>query len=154
MRVGLIGFGLAGAVFHAPLVAAARGLRLAAVVTSNPERAESARRDYPGVAVFENAERLWEQSNRLDLVVVASPNRTHAPLAHAALDAGLHVVVDKPLAASSNEARGLVEEAKRRGLLLTVFQNRRWDGDFLTLRGLVARGELGRVLRFERAFGV
>ena len=152
VRVGLVGYGLAGAVFHAPLVAAAPGLRLAAVVTTNPERAAEARRDHAGVEVFENAQRLFERADSLDLVVVASPNRTHAPLALAALGAGLHVVVDKPLAASAAEARGLLEEARRRGLLLTVFHNRRWDGDFLTLRGLVARGELGRVLRFESRF--
>jgi predicted dehydrogenase len=152
IRVGLIGFGLAGAVFHAPLIAATKGLRLAAVVTSNPERALQARRDYTGVVVYETPEQLWEHSRDLDLVVVASPNRTHAPLALAALDAGLAVVSDKPLAASAAEGRMLVEEARRRGLLLTVFHNRRWDGDFLTVRRLLGRGALGRVLRFESRY--
>ena len=152
LRVGLIGFGLAGAVFHAPLIAATRGMRLAAVVTSNPERAGQARRVYTGALVLETPEQLWERSRELDLVVVASPNRTHAQLASAALDAGLAVVVDKPLAASAAEGRALVEAARRRGLLLTVFQNRRWDGDFLTLRLLIERGALGRVLRFESRF--
>ncbi|HEX8282919.1 MAG TPA: Gfo/Idh/MocA family oxidoreductase [Pyrinomonadaceae bacterium] len=152
VRVGLIGFGLAGAVFHAPLVSATPGMRLAAVVTSNPERAEQIRRGYAGALVLETAEQLWERARELDLVVVASPNRTHAPLAHAALEAGLAVVVDKPLAATAAEGRGVVEDARRRGLLLTVFQNRRWDGDFLTLRLLLERGALGRVLRFESRF--
>ncbi|HEX8560703.1 MAG TPA: Gfo/Idh/MocA family oxidoreductase [Pyrinomonadaceae bacterium] len=151
-RVGLVGFGLAGAVFHAPLVAATKGLRLAAVVTSNPERSRRARSLYPGALVYDDAGRMFERAGDLDLVVIASPNRTHAPLARAALDAGLHVVVDKPLAATAAEARWLVEEARRRRLLLTVFQNRRWDGDFLTLAGLVGRGALGRVLRFESRF--
>jgi predicted dehydrogenase len=152
VRVGLIGFGLAGAVFHAPLISTTPGLRLAAVVTSNPERTLEARRSYPGVKVFTTPEELWERSRDFDLVVVASPNRTHAPLAHAALEAGLAVVVDKPLAATAVEGARLIEEAGRRGLLLTVFQNRRWDGDFLTLRRLSERGELGRVLRFESRF--
>lgn len=152
IRVGLIGFGLAGAVFHAPLISSTPGLRLAAIVTSNPERTLEAQRAYPNALILKTPEQLWEHSRDLDLVVIASPNRTHAPLTHAALDAGLAVVVDKPLAATAAEGRRLVEEAGRRGLLLTVFQNRRWDGDFLTLRRLLERGELGRVLRFESRF--
>ncbi len=152
LRVGLIGFGTAGAVFHAPLIAAAPGLRLAAVVTSDPERAARARREHPGAEVVDSAARLFELRDRLDLVVVAAPNRFHVPLAEAALAAGLPVVVDKPLAASAAEARRLVAEARRRGLLLTVFHNRRWDGDFLTLRRLVESGELGRVTRLESRF--
>jgi predicted dehydrogenase len=152
LRVGLIGFGLGGAVFHAPLVAATQGLRLRAVVTSDPERARQVERQYPDVKVFDNAGRLWEHSEEFDLVVVASPNRTHVPLALAALGAGLHVVVDKPLAATADGGRRLMEEAGARGLLLTPFHNRRWDGDFLTVRGLLGRGELGRVLRFESRF--
>ena len=152
LRVGLIGFGLAGAVFHAPLISTTPGLRLAAVVTSNPERMHEAQRVYTGVEVLTTPEQLWERARDFDLVVIASPNRTHAPLAHAALEAGLAVAVDKPLAATAAEGRRLVEEARRRGLLLTVFQNRRWDGDFLTLRHLLERGELGRVLRFESRF--
>lgn len=152
VKVGLIGFGLAGAVFHAPLVSATQGLRLAAVVTSSPERAREAQSVYPGVRVLKTAEELWERRRDVDLVVIATPNRTHAPLARAALDAGLPLVIDKPLAATAAEGRRLVEEAARRGLLLTVFQNRRWDGDFLTLRRLLGSGALGRVLRFESRF--
>src|SRR5687767_1997277 len=96
IRVGLIGFGLAGAVFHAPLVSATSGMRLAAVVTSNAERALEARRVYPGVSVHATPEQMWKHTHELELVVIASPNRTHAPLAQAALGAGLSVVVDKP----------------------------------------------------------
>jgi predicted dehydrogenase len=150
--VGLIGYGLAGAAFHAPLIAATPGLGLAAVVTSNAERARQARAEHPGVEVADSAERLWERADELDLVVVASPNRSHVPLALAALEAGLAVVVDKPLAATAADARRLVDEARSRGLLLTVFQNRRWDGDFLTLRRLLAEGALGGVHRFESRF--
>ncbi len=151
-RVGLIGYGLAGAVFHAPLIAATPGLRLEIVVTSNPERARQARDEHPGVEVVASADELWARADELDLAVVASPNRTHVPLARAALEAGLAVVVDKPLAASSADARALVDEARARGLLLSVFQNRRWDGDFLTVCRLIAEGALGDVHRFESRF--
>jgi predicted dehydrogenase len=152
VRVGLLGYGLAGATFHAPLIVATPGLRLAFVVTGNPERQERARKDHPGVSVLEDADALWGHVGELDLVVVATPNRSHVPLARAALEAGLAVVVDKPLAPTASEARGLVEEARRRGLLLTTFQNRRWDGDFLTLERLLGSGALGRVLRFESRY--
>jgi scyllo-inositol 2-dehydrogenase (NADP+) len=152
LGVALVGYGLAGAVFHAPLIASVPGLRLAVVVTSNPERAARARREHPGVVVLDAAGRVWERSGELDLVVVATPNRTHGPLALAALDAGLPVVVDKPMAVSAAEGQQLVDRARARGLLLTVFQNRRWDGDALTVRRLLEEGALGRVWRFESRF--
>jgi predicted dehydrogenase len=151
-RVGLIGYGLAGAYFHAPFLASTPGLRLRAVVTSDPERSRSAVEAHPDVRVVPTAERLWEMADELDLVVVASPNRTHVPLARRALEAGLAVVVDKPLAATAAEGRALVDEARRRGVMLTVYQNRRWDGDLLTLRRLLHQGALGEVHRFESRF--
>ena len=149
IRVGLIGYGLAGAVFHAPLIAATPGLRLATIVTGEPGAAGAgARSEHPGVAVVgRRRTSCGSAPAELDLVVVASPNRTHVPLALAALEAGLPVVVDKPLAATAAEARAAGGRgAPARGLLLTVFQNRRWDGDFLTLRRLLAEGALGDVL--------
>ncbi|WP_460066100.1 Gfo/Idh/MocA family protein [Streptomyces sp. YKOK-I1] len=152
VRVGLIGYGLAGSVFHAPLIAATEGLTLDTVVTSNPERQDQARTEFPDVRLTATAEELLARADELDLVVVASPNRTHVPLATAALKAGLAVVVDKPVAGTAAEARGLAALADERGLLLSVFQNRRWDNDFLTLRALLADGELGDVRRFESRF--
>jgi scyllo-inositol 2-dehydrogenase (NADP+) len=152
IRVGLIGYGLAGAAFHAPLIAMTPGMRLAAIVTANPERVRQARADHPSADVVDSADRLWERAGELDLVVVASPNRTHVPLARAGLRAGLAVVIDKPMAATADEGRALVDEARGAGLLLTVFHNRRWDGDFLTLRRLLAEGALGDVHRFESRF--
>ncbi|MEU6376899.1 Gfo/Idh/MocA family oxidoreductase [Streptomyces sp. NPDC046909] len=153
LRVGLIGYGLAGSVFHAPLIAATEGLVLDTVVTSNPERQEQARAEFPDVRVAATPEELFEQrAADLDLIVIASPNKTHVPLATAALEAGLPVVVDKPVAGTAAEARKLAEFADARGLLLSVFQNRRWDNDFLTLRKLLAEGELGDVWRFESRF--
>ncbi|GKQ37707.1 Gfo/Idh/MocA family oxidoreductase [Streptomyces sp. A012304] len=151
-RVGLVGYGLAGSVFHAPLIAATEGLALSAVVTSNPERQEQARAEFPDVRVAATAEELLARADDLDLVVVASPNRTHVPIATAALKAGLPVVVDKPVAGTAAEARELAALAEERGLLLSVFQNRRWDNDFLTLRALLEQGELGDVQRFESRF--
>ncbi|MEU4078549.1 oxidoreductase [Streptomyces venezuelae] len=154
LRVGLVGYGLAGSVFHAPLIAASEDLALAAVTTGNPERAAEARAAHPGVRVVATPEELWEDgaADALDLVVVASPNKTHVAIATAALEAGLPVVVDKPLAGTAAEARTLAALAEERGLLLSVFQNRRWDNDFLTLRGLLDEKALGEVQRFESRF--
>jgi scyllo-inositol 2-dehydrogenase (NADP+) len=152
IRVALLGYGLAGAVFHAPLIAAVDGLELAAIVTGKEERRSRARREHPEAVLLGSAEEVWERAGELDLVVVASPNRFHVPLARAAVASGLAVVVDKPLAASADEARALVRDAHDRGVLLTVFQNRRWDGDFLTLRRLLETDQLGTVARFESRF--
>ncbi|POX46644.1 Gfo/Idh/MocA family oxidoreductase [Streptomyces sp. Ru72] len=152
LHVGLVGYGLAGSVFHAPLIAATEGLVLDTVVTSSPERQQQARAEFPDVRVAATPDELWPRAGELDLIVVASPNKTHVPIATAALDAGLPVVVDKPVAGTAAEARGLAALAEERGLLLSVFQNRRWDNDFLTLRKLLAEGELGDVWRFESRF--
>ncbi|MGW2427607.1 Gfo/Idh/MocA family oxidoreductase [Streptomyces sp. NPDC001640] len=152
LRVGLVGYGLAGSVFHAPLISATEGLVLDTVVTSNPERHKQARTEFPDVRTAATADELWPRADELDLIVVASPNKTHVPIATAALEAGLPVVVDKPIAGTAADARELAGLAEARDLLLSVFQNRRWDNDFLTLRKLLAEGELGDVLRFESRF--
>lgn len=151
--MALIGYGLAGSVFHAPLIAATEGLALDTVVTSNPERQAQARAEFGDELRFAaTADELWDRADELDLVVIASPNKTHVALAHAALKVGLPVVVDKPIAGTAAEARELAALADDRGLLLSVFQNRRWDNDFRTLQKLVADGELGDVWRFESRF--
>ncbi|WP_037676494.1 Gfo/Idh/MocA family oxidoreductase [Streptomyces griseus] len=152
LRVGLVGYGLAGSVFHAPLIAATEGLVLDTVVTSNPERQRQARAEFPDVRAVGTPDELFDRAGDLDLIVVASPNKTHVPLATTALEAGLPVVVDKPIAGTAAEARTLAALAEDRGLLLSVFQNRRWDNDFLTLRRLLDAGELGEVSRFESRF--
>ncbi|MEV5505278.1 Gfo/Idh/MocA family protein [Streptomyces orinoci] len=152
LRVGLIGYGVAGSFFHAPLIAATEDLVLDTVVTANPERQRQVLAEHPGARTAEDAEALFARAGELDLVVVASPNRTHVPLARQALECGLPVVVDKPLAATAAEAEQLAVLADARGLLLSPFQNRRWDADFLTLRSLLAEGTLGRVQRFESRF--
>ncbi|MFF5841913.1 Gfo/Idh/MocA family oxidoreductase [Streptomyces massasporeus] len=152
LRVGLVGYGLAGSVFHAPLIAATEGLTLDTVVTSNPERRQQARAEFPDVRLAATPDELFDRAAELDLIVVASPNKTHVPLARTALEAGLPVVVDKPVAGTAAEARELAALAEERELLLSVFQNRRWDNDFLTLRKLLNEGELGDVWRFESRF--
>jgi len=152
IRVALLGYGLAGAVFHAPLIDAVDGLELNAIVTRDDERRSRAGREHPAAVLLDSADDVWERAGDLELAVVAAPNRFHIPLARAAVAAGLAVVVDKPLAAHADEAHALVREARERGVLLTVFQNRRWDGDFLTVRRLVETGRLGTVARFESRF--
>ena len=150
--MAVVGYGLAGEVFHAPLIDAVPDLSLVSIVTANPERAARARERYPGANVLADVEAVWNAAGAHDLVVVATPNRSHVPVALGAIEAGRHVVVDKPFTPTSAEGHRVAAAAKERGVLLSVFQNRRLDGDFLTLRGLVARGELGRVLRFESRF--
>lgn len=152
IRVGLIGFGLAGETFHAPLISAAPELALAAIVTNNPDRRVSASRQYPEARLFPSVDELWRSSNDFDLIVVASPNGKHVEHARSAIDAGLSVVVDKPFAGNATEGASLVAMAKSRGVLTVPFHNRRWDGDFLTLRSLIDAGKLGNVIRFESRF--
>lgn len=151
VRAALVGYGLAGRVFHAPLMAAA-GIAVATVVTADPERAAQARRDHPAARVVPDVQDVWDAAAAHDLVVVASANRAHAPQARAALDHGLAVVVDKPLAVTSAEAAALVAHARARGRMLTVFQNRRRDAEILTAKGLIEAGGIGRVVRLESRF--
>ena len=151
-NVALLGYGLAGSIFHAPFIATTPGLRLSMVVTGNDERRAQAVREYPGVEVVETPDEVWGRAAELDLAVIATPNKSHLPLGLAALEAGLAVVVDKPLALNAEEGRALVDAAAERSLMVTAFQNRRWDGDFLTLRKLLDTKQLGRVHRFESRF--
>jgi len=143
--VGLIGFGLAGRYFHAPLVQAVPGLRLAAVLQRTGD--EAANR-YPGVRIVRSIEELLAIDS-IRLMVIASPNQTHFPLAVQCLKAGRDVVVDKPITPTLPEALELFRVAKKHGRLLTVFHSRRFDSDFQAVRQVVAGGELGRILRFE-----
>ncbi|MGW9405028.1 Gfo/Idh/MocA family protein [Arthrobacter sp. NPDC055585] len=149
LRTVLFGYGLGGRVFHAPLIDADPRYALDVIVTSDPARAAAAQAAYPAAAVVPTAETALELAADLDLAVISTPPATHAPLGLAALEAGLGAVVDKPFAHSPEAARQLMDAAAAAWQVLTVFQNRRWDGDFLTLKGLLERGELGTVTRFE-----
>lgn len=148
VRVGLVGYGFAGQVFHAPLIASVPGLRLAAFSSSD---AAKVARDWPGLPVEADPLRLCARDD-VDLVVIASPNDSHHPLALAALRAGKHVVVDKPFTVTLAQAQELDAVAREQRRVLSVFHNRRWDGDFLTLRALLSRGELGRIVELESRF--
>jgi predicted dehydrogenase len=152
IRVALIGYGLGGRSFHAPLIATTPGMRLDAIVTRDAERQRQAKAEHPDTRLVDTPDELFADADAFDLVVISTPNRTHVPLALRAIRAGRAVVVDKPLATSSADARQLADEARQRKVMLTVYQNRRWDGDFLTLRRLLAAGELGDVYRFESRF--
>jgi scyllo-inositol 2-dehydrogenase (NADP+) len=152
IRTAVIGYGLAGSVFHAPLVAATDGMALTAIVTTQPDRADAVRQRYPHTRVESSVEALLARRDEIDLVVVASPNKTHVPAGMAAIRAGLAVVVDKPVAPTVAGARELRAAAAAAGVAISVFHNRRWDADMLTLRDLLATGELGPVHRFESRF--
>jgi predicted dehydrogenase len=145
LNVGIAGFGLAGRVFHAPLIAAVDGLNVSAVMTRSPEREAQAHAEYPDARIVGELDALLDG---IDVLVVATPNSAHVGTARAGLDRGLAVVVDKPIAATASDAGQLVGSGGR----LTVFQNRRWDGDFLTAARLIRDGALGEVLRFESRF--
>lgn len=150
IRTAVLGFGLAGKVFHCPFVAAVPGLELTAIVQ---RRGDEAAQAYPTARILRSAEEAFADPD-IDLIVVATPNETHFDLASQALQAGKHVVVDKPITSSAQSARALAELARDRRRLLAPFHNRRWDGDFLTVRKLIHDNSLGRVVeivsRFDR----
>ena len=150
--MAVIGFGLAGSIFHAPFIHVTPGLRVDAIVTRDAARQAEARREYPHAQVLDSPEPLFSRRVPVDLVVIATPNRSHVPLGLEAVRAGIGVVIDKPIGTSSGESRALVAEARDRGVFLTVFQNRRWDGDFQTLSRIVAEDAIGSPLRFESRF--
>lgn len=152
LEVGLIGYGLGGSAFHAPFISTTPGMRLAAVMTTDAARANAVQTRYMDVKIVSSLEGLLAVSPALDLIAISTPNITHVPLARAVLEAGRHVAVDKPFASSAHEARELEALATRMGKIAFPFQNRRWDGDFLTLQHLLSEGKLGRIHRFESRF--
>jgi len=148
IEVGLVGFGLAGRAFHAPVIRAVPGLHLAAILQrSGTEAAEK----YPDVRIVRSMDEMLAMKE-IRLVVIASPNETHFPFAMQCLEAGRDVLVDKPFTTTLEEAVSLVNFAKTSNRLLTVYQNRRYDGDFQAIRQLVEAGALGRIVRFETTY--
>ena len=148
IQVGLIGYGLAGRVFHAPVMQATPQLRLKKVVE---RRNDESRQRYPWVEVARDVQALF-QDEEIELVVVATPNSSHFELAQQALLAHKHVVVDKPFTTTASRAEELIELARRQNRLISVFQNRRWDGDFLTVRKILESRLLGRLVAYESHF--
>lgn len=145
VRMGMIGYGMSGSVFHAPLITAVEGMELAAVVSGRPEQVA---KDYPGTKVFAAVDALCADQS-IDVVVVTSPNPTHYIYARQALEAGKHVVVEKPFVNKVREADDLIQLAASKQLLLSVFQNRRWDNDFLTVRQVLQEGVLGEIFSYQ-----
>lgn len=146
--VGLIGYGLGGRAFHAPYVAVTPGMTLRTVVSRDPAKVHA---DLPNMRVVPSVDALLAEPG-IDLVIVSSPDELHAEHALAAIAAGKHVLVDKPFATTLADARAVAAAADGGGRLLTVFQNRRWDADFLTLRRLIDEGALGEIVEYESRF--
>lgn len=151
MRVGIVGYGIAGRIFHGRLLRDTPDAEVVAVVTTNPERRAEVAADLPSAVCRDDVAGMLA-ADRLDLAVVASPTNYHLDAAEQCAALGVPMVVDKPFATTAEQARRIVTMAQAAGVPLTVFQNRRWDSDFLTLQRLVADGELGRVVRFESRF--
>ncbi|MBB3812547.1 putative dehydrogenase [Xanthomonas arboricola] len=147
-NLAVVGYGYVGRTFHAPLIASTPGLTLHSVVSSKPQQAQA---DFPEVAVLADLDTALADP-ALDAVVLATPNQTHAPFALQALAAGKHVLVDKPFALDAAQARAVVAAAAAAGRIVSVFQNRRWDADFLTVRRLIDEGQLGEVVEFHSHF--
>jgi scyllo-inositol 2-dehydrogenase (NADP+) len=148
LNVGLVGFGFAGKTFHAPVIRVVQGLRLTTIVQRHGEGASDPR--YAAVEFVRSVDELL--SRAVDLIVIATPNQSHHPIAKQCLLAGRHVVIDKPFTTTVAEAEELVQLGKAKGLVLTAYQNRRYVGDFVTLRALLSEGVLGRVTTFESHF--
>ncbi len=148
LNLALIGYGYAGKTFHAPLIAHTKGLNLAVVVSSNDAKV---RKDFPKVSILSSPDDAFIHP-AIDLIVIATPNETHFELAQKALKAGKHVIVDKPFTLTVAEATILVQIAKHTNKHISVFQNRRWDSDFLTVRQILSEGKLGEIVSFQSSF--
>jgi predicted dehydrogenase len=150
VRLGLVGYGFGGRIFHAPFIAAAEGVDLVGVVTRSPQRRAELARDHPGVPVFDSQAALIAAG--VDAVTVTTPPETRRELVLEAIAAGVHVVADKPFAPTADDGRALVTAAEKASVALNVFHNRRWDADFRTLAAVLSRGDLGELWRFESRF--
>jgi predicted dehydrogenase len=149
-RIGLLGYGFGGRYFHAPLIASAPGVEFAGVVTRSPARQAEVAAEHPGVPIFQSLAEL--AASGAEGVAISTPVDTHIALVHEAIGLGLAVVCDKPFALNAGAARDAVRAAETAGVLLSVYQNRRWDADLLTVKRLLDAGELGQITRFESRF--
>lgn len=150
--VGVVGYGMSAKVFHIPLIQVLPNeFNFYAVVQRSPKPEDDCRKDHPNAKHFSNTDDLL-QDPAVDVVIITTTPSSHFDICKAALEAGKHVVVEKPFTPSSKEARELIAIAKKHGKTLTVYQNRRWDSDFLTVHKLIKEGTLGRVVEFETHF--
>jgi Predicted dehydrogenases and related proteins len=148
INAAVIGYGLAGSVFHAPIINSTEGINLKTIYTSNPKRQALAGAVFPNTAITSDLKDIL-QDDSIELVVVATTNDCHYSLAEQAILAGKNVVVDKPFTIDSGDADKLIELAEQKNVVLSVFQNRRWDGDFRTVKKVVESGMLGSLVEFE-----
>lgn len=152
IRTAVIGYGRAVQLQHGPQVSHTPGYALSAIVTRDRNHAELAHRSFPQAQVVDSVDEIWANRDQYDLVVIATPNDTHVPLAREAIHRNIAVVIEKPIATTAESARQLIDEARDSGVPLTVFQNRRWDGDYLTVKSLIEQRALGEVYEFESRF--
>jgi scyllo-inositol 2-dehydrogenase (NADP+) len=151
IRVGLIGFGMAGKVFHAPYLCRLPGFHLGVIKTTNAEDIKIAKEKYPGLKIVKEAEEVFSMAD-IDLVVIATPNTSHFALAKQALLSGKHVVVDKPFTITSTEATELIQLAAQKKKIISVYHNRRWDSDFKTVKKIIESNVLGELVAYEAHF--
>lgn len=153
IRTAILGYGLSGRIFHAPFLRALDPFQVCAIVTADPAKQALARLDFPNVSCFDTAEALWaDEALALDLVILCTPNASHFDLAHTALLHGKHVVMEKPFTVTAEEGRQLDALANSKQLCLSVYHNRRYDGDFKTIQSLIAQNTLGRLVQLESRF--
>lgn len=152
INAALIGYGLAGRVFHAPIIDCLEGIRLKTIYTANSERKAVIRDRYPETKATSDLKEIYRDED-VRLIVIAAPNSCHFSLAEEAILAGKNVVIDKPFTITSQDAEKLMELAEKKNVMLSVYQNRRWDGDFLTLKKVVESGMLGSLVEFESHIG-
>ena len=151
LRVGLIGFGIGGQIFHAPIITTVQGLHLSKIRATKPAQVDTAKTKYPRATIVSTSEDIFNDAD-IDLVVITTPNTAHFPLALEALKAGKHVVVDKPFTINTQEADELIALAEEKDLILSVYQSRRFDSDFHTLRKIIANGFLGDIAELESRY--
>lgn len=152
LSIAVIGYGIAGANFHAPVIGSTPLCEVSAIVTRDAEKRKKILTEFPNCNVYESADDIWQNADKFHAVVIASPNETHVEFATTAMHAGLGVVLDKPMASTAAECQQLIDVSKRTNSLLTVFHNRRWDGDFLTVKQLIENNTLGNISRLESHF--
>ncbi|CAG8954552.1 hypothetical protein HYFRA_00004468 [Hymenoscyphus fraxineus] len=150
-NVGVIGYGMSAKVFHIPLVQATPQFKLHAIVQRTPKPDDDASKDHPGAKIYHSAEEMFADSS-LDIIAITTTPETHFSFTKAAIEAGKHVMVEKPFVPTSAEAQTLVELSAKTGKLICVYQNRRWDSDFLTVKKLLDDGTLGRCVEFNTHF--
>jgi len=151
IQTAIIGYGLSGQIFHGALLETMPGFNLHTVVTTDPAKAALLKQQHPQASVVANPDNVLT-NKEIDLIIVSTPNTQHHPLAKKALLSGKNVIVEKPFTVTSDEAQNLIDTAAETGLMLTVYHNRRYDSDFLTLKQIIAQGQLGELRLFESAY--